>query len=107
MPVISTTRDLGLEFGRAFPAYAKEVFLALLPVLVFFFLFQLAFLKLRKKQLVKVLAGILYTFIGLLLFLTGVNVALCRSEAIWAKSSSRSHTVGFWCRSVWSLASLL
>ena len=74
MPVISTTRDLGLEFGRAFPAYAKEVFLALLPVLVFFFLFQLAFLKLRKKQLVKVLAGILYTFIGLLLFLTGVNV---------------------------------
>ena len=53
MPVISTTRDLGLEFGRAFPAYAKEVFLALLPVLVFFFLFQLAFLKLRKKQLVK------------------------------------------------------
>ena len=50
------------------------MFLALLPVLVFFFLFQLAFLKLRKKQLVKVLAGILYTFIGLLLFLTGVNV---------------------------------
>ena len=74
MPVISTTRDLGLEFGRAFPAYAKEVLLALLPILVFFFLFQVAFLKLRKKQLVKVLAGMLYTFIGLLLFLTGVNV---------------------------------
>ena len=26
MPVISTTRDLGLEFGRAFPAYAKKCF---------------------------------------------------------------------------------
>lgn len=74
VPAISTTRDLGLEFGRAFPAYAKEVFLALLPILVFFFIFQVAFLKLRKKQLVKVLIGMLYTFLGLLLFLTGVNV---------------------------------
>lgn len=74
VPVISTTRDLGLEFGRAFPAYAKEVLLALLPIFVFFFVFQVAFLKLRKKQLIKVLAGVLYTFIGLLLFLTGVNV---------------------------------
>lgn len=74
VPAISTTRDLGLEFGRAFPAYAKEVFLALLPILVFFFIFQVAFLKLRKKQLVKVLVGMLYTFLGLLLFLTGVNV---------------------------------
>ncbi len=74
VPAISTTRDLGLEFGRAFPAYAKEVLLALLPILVFFFIFQVAFLKLRKKQLVKVLVGILYTFLGLLLFLTGVNV---------------------------------
>lgn len=74
VPVINTTRDLGLEFGRAFPVYAKEVLLALLPILVFFFIFQVAFLRLRKKQLVKVLVGILYTFIGLLLFLTGVNI---------------------------------
>lgn len=74
VPVINTTRDLGLEFGRAFPDYAKEVLLALLPILLFFFLFQIAFLRLRKKQLIKVLVGILYTFLGLLLFLTGVNV---------------------------------
>lgn len=74
VPVISSTRDLGLEFGRAFPEYAKEVVLALLPILVFFFIFQVAFLKLRKKQLVKVLVGMVYTFLGLLLFLTGVNI---------------------------------
>ncbi len=74
VPVISTTRDLGLEFGRAFPTYAKEVLLALLPVLGFFLVFQIALLKLHKKQLIKVFVGILYTFFGLLLFLTGVNV---------------------------------
>lgn len=74
VPAISTTRDLGLEFGRAFPIYAKEVLLALLPILVFFFIFQIVFLRLHKKQLVKVLVGMLYTFLGLLLFLTGVNV---------------------------------
>lgn len=74
VPAINTTRDLGLEFGRAFPSYAKEVLFALLPILIFFFLFQVAFLKLRKKQLIKVFVGMLYTFLGLLLFLTGVNV---------------------------------
>lgn len=74
VPVISTTRDLGLEFGRAFPAYAKEVLLALLPILLFFVVFQIFVLKLRKKQLVKVLVGMVYTFLGLMLFLTGVNV---------------------------------
>ena len=45
-----------------------------LPVLLFFLVFQIIFLRLRKKQLLKILMGMVYTFIGLTLFLTGVNV---------------------------------
>ena len=74
LPEITSTRELGLQFGAAFPDYIKEVLLALLPILLFFLVFQIFFLHLRKKQIVKILVGLLYTFIGLTLFLTGVNV---------------------------------
>ena len=74
IPEVNSTRDLGIEFGKAFPAYLLEVTEALLPVLLFFLVFQIIFLRLRKKQLLKILMGMVYTFIGLTLFLTGVNV---------------------------------
>lgn len=74
IPEVDSTRDLSLQFGRALPEYISEVFSALLPILAFFVIFQLFFLRLRKRQLIKILVGMLYTFIGLTLFLTGVNV---------------------------------
>ena len=73
-PEINSTRDLGIQFGTAFPHYMEEVAMALLPILLFFLVFQVLFLHLRKKQVVKILVGMLYTFIGLTLFLTGVTV---------------------------------
>lgn len=74
LPQLSHTRELWLTFGRALPDYLREVLLALAPILAFFLLFQLFFLKLRRRPLVKILVGMLYTFIGLTLFLTGVNI---------------------------------
>ena len=74
IPDIASTRELWLEFGHALPDYAKEVLLALAPILAFFVVFQVFFLKLRRKALVKILVGMLYTLVGLTLFLTGVNV---------------------------------
>lgn len=74
LPQLSHTRELWLTFGRALPDYLREVLLALAPILAFFLLFQLFFLKLRRRPLVKILVGMLYTFIGLTLFLAGVNI---------------------------------
>ena len=51
-----------------------DVFFALLPILIVFFIFQIFVLKLRKKQLKKILIGVLLSFFGLSLFLQGVNV---------------------------------
>ena len=48
--------------------------MALLPIFVFFLLFQVFALRLRKLPFVKILIGMAYTFLGLVLFLTGVNV---------------------------------
>lgn len=53
--------------------YSKEILIALLPMVGLFFIFQIFFLKLKKKPLIKISISILYTFLGLVLFLVGVN----------------------------------
>lgn len=52
----------------------KEVSIALGLVVVFFFIIQFIFLKLPKKKIIQILFGILYTYLGLIIFLTSVNV---------------------------------
>lgn len=68
------TVELGWGYLRAFPDYVGEVAIALLPIFAFFLLFQVFTLKLKKRPFMKILVGIIYTYIGLVLFLTGVNV---------------------------------
>ena len=74
IPEVNTTRELWMQFSNEFPTYAQEVLLALAPILIFFLIFQAVCLHLRKRPLAKILMGMLYTFLGLTLFLTGVNV---------------------------------
>ncbi len=61
-------------YAMAFPHYLEEVALALLPIIVFFIIFQIFSLKLGKISVVRIFVGMLYTYVGLVLFLTGVNV---------------------------------
>lgn len=60
-------------FIHEMPKIIFEVTMALLPFLILFFIFQAFFFKLTKRQFNKILKGLLYTFIGFVLFLTGVN----------------------------------
>lgn len=53
---------------------AKEVAIALGMIVAFFFICQFIFLKLPPKRLHKISVGIIFTYVGLVLFLTGVNV---------------------------------
>lgn len=52
----------------------KEVTIALGLVVVFFFIIQNICLKLPKKKLAQIGIGIIYTYIGLIIFLTSVNI---------------------------------
>ncbi len=52
-----------------------EVALALSPVVVFFFLFQVFFLKIPKEQVYNIIKGVVLAFFGLALFLQGVKAA--------------------------------
>ncbi len=53
---------------------AKEVAVALGLIVFFFMLCQIFFLKLPKKQLLRIFVGVIFTYVGLVMFLTGVNV---------------------------------
>lgn len=74
IPEILTTKDAAGEFLHGFPVYAKEVFTAICPIIVLFAFFQLVFKRFQKHQLIKISSGMVYTYIGLVLFLTGVNI---------------------------------
>lgn len=74
IPEILTTKDAARQFLHGFPVYAKEVFVAIIPIVLLFVLFQLVFRRFRKHQLIKISSGMIYTYVGLVLFLTGVNV---------------------------------
>jgi len=62
------------EFLHEIPAIAVEVFQSMVPLVAVFLLFQFIVLHLRKRAFIRVCIGLLYTFIGLLFFLTGINV---------------------------------
>ena len=53
---------------------AKEVILALGLIVVFFFALQFICLKLPKRKLLQITVGIIYTFIGLVIFLSAVKI---------------------------------
>ena len=68
------TVQLGREYLHALPEYLLEVLIALLPIVVFFLFFQVIALKLHKLPLMRIVLGLVLTCVGLVLFLTGVNV---------------------------------
>lgn len=53
-----------------------EVAIALLPIIIIFVVYELIFIKLPKKQLLKLAIGFLYSYIGLVIFLTAVGAAM-------------------------------
>ena len=74
IPVTHTTQDVARHFLLALPQYAREVAVSILPVAGVFALFQLLTRNYRRRQVLRMAVGLLYTVIGLILFLTGVNV---------------------------------
>lgn len=75
--VITEVNSLREAFGvffHAFPEYFQHVAIALLPIVIAFIIFQVIFLKLPKSQLIKMTVGVIYTYMGLVIFLAGVNI---------------------------------
>ncbi len=89
---VATTRDAAREFAAALPHYAGEVAAAILPICGVFLLFQLLTRRFKRTQLLRIVSGLVYTYVGLVLFLTGVNVGFMGAgELIGATIARSSH----------------
>ncbi len=74
IPDYAIADNVVLEFFHEFLKIAQEVALALGLIVLFFFIINFVFLKLSKKKIIQILVGIAYTYLGLVIFLTSVNV---------------------------------
>ena len=74
LPDYSIEANLGANFAPALGAVALEVLIALGLIVVFFAILQVTVLKLPKQKIIQIGIGILYTYVGLVVFLTSVKV---------------------------------
>ena len=74
VPDYTVSDDIVGSFLHSAVHTCKEVGLALGMIVVFFLICQFLFLKLPKRQLIRIGMGVVLTYIGLVVFLTGVNV---------------------------------
>ena len=74
LPEISNSVELWHLFLVSFPHYMQEIAVSLLPIVLFFAIFQVTVLKITGRTLVRIGVGLVYTYLGLVLFLTGANV---------------------------------
>lgn len=74
IPIIDNTVDIGKLFVEEIPHYIKEMAMSIFPIVFFFGLFELFARDINKHTVIKICVGLSETYIGLVLFLTGVNV---------------------------------
>ena len=68
-----TTTNLLDTYGSKLFNIAWESFLTLLPIIIAFIIFQVFFFKYKKSKVIDIVRGIVLTFVGLVVFLLGVN----------------------------------
>lgn len=71
---VVTTIDAFRQFLIAIPKFAQEVCVAFVPIVVLFVVFQLITRRFHIHNILKMSVGFVYTYIGLVMFLTGANV---------------------------------
>ena len=74
IPIIDNTVDIANLFFVELPLYIEEMAMSIFPIVFFFGVFELFARDINKHTVIKIVVGLVETYIGLVLFLTGVNV---------------------------------
>ena len=72
VPLRDKAWGLGI-FAELLPDTIREVTIALLPLVILFAVFQIFLLKMPRGQLRRMILGLFYSFVGLVIFLTGTH----------------------------------
>lgn len=79
---ITESKSVIEPFIKNMPILFKEGFLTIFPLIIIFFFFQKFYFKMNKKNVIKMIKGFIYAFLGLFLFLVGVNTGFMDIGAI-------------------------
>ncbi len=90
---IMNTVQIGGSYLHKLPHEVANVTAALLPIVVFFLIFQVTALHLRKVPFLRIVMGLVITLIGLVLFLTGANVGF---QALGLELGAQIASLGAW-----------
>lgn len=74
-PEVVVPEDAVMTMGQLFASSARDVLQALGPLVVLFVMFQATMLRQHRRQVIRMVEGIIYAAVGLTLFLTGVTGA--------------------------------
>ncbi len=91
---IKTTQEAFRQFANALPEYGKEVLVAFVPIVAVFILFQILTKRFHKHNTIRMSVGFVYTYIGLVLFLTGANVGFMPAGRLLGSILAGSGTRG-------------
>ena len=68
-------------FNHAAGYVFREALISIAPLFALFIIFQIVLLKMTKRQVIRIVIGFIYAFIGLTIFLIGVNGGFSQAGA--------------------------
>ena len=74
LPEFINSQGMALSFIKKVPSVIKDVLMGLVPIIIFFVIYQFCTVRVAKKEWLHISIGAIYTFLGMVLFLVGVNV---------------------------------
>lgn len=74
VPGFEDSQEMGLAFISAIPSLVCDVLMGLLPIIAFFLIYQFFTVRVHKREMAQISIGAGYVFVGMVLFLAGVNV---------------------------------
>ena len=74
IPIINDTVEMWKLFMVEIPTYMEEMAMSIFPIIFFYAIFQFISRDVNKRTIIRICVGIIDTYLGLVLFLTGVNV---------------------------------
>lgn len=74
IPFLHSMQDILRLYADNISVYFLQIAIALLPMILLFAIFQIVKLHLSKKTILKIGAGTIYTYMGLVLFLASANI---------------------------------
>ena len=90
--MVATGSELLSAFGANLLSYLKEVFIVIIPIFVFFLIYNFIFLKLPKNTLIRIFIGLIYTYLGLVIFLMGVSTGYLPTADILGRTIATGNT---------------